>query len=103
MRTYLTTLHEKPDSHKKRFAFLVSAGCTLLIFSLWSLVKFGSPGLQADTTTNTATLVAAGSKELPDKIDTVTPFEDFKSGLDSSLKAIKSTFSGLSGSANGAN
>lgn len=41
MRTYLANLHKQSHDHKKRFAFLVSAGLTLLIFGIWVLVNFG--------------------------------------------------------------
>ena len=41
MRHYLSTLHQRSDSHKKRFALFTSAGTTLLIFGIWASVNFG--------------------------------------------------------------
>jgi len=42
MRKYLATIHTRSPYHKKRFAFLVSGGFTLLIFGVWSLATFGT-------------------------------------------------------------
>lgn len=41
MRHYISTLHKRSHSHKKRFALLTSAGFTLMIFAIWTLVNFG--------------------------------------------------------------
>ena len=45
MRKYLSTLHEKPAGHKKRFALLTSGAITLFIFGVWSLATFGMNGI----------------------------------------------------------
>jgi len=47
MRKYLSTLHQKPEHHQKRFA-LVVAGCfTLLIFAAWVDLRFGAKTIDA--------------------------------------------------------
>lgn len=43
MRTYLSTLHERPHAHKKRFALVTAGSFTLLIFAIWALATFGTP------------------------------------------------------------
>lgn len=43
MRQYLSTLHERPHSHKKRFALVTAGSFTLLIFAIWALATFGAP------------------------------------------------------------
>lgn len=42
MRTYLSTLHERPHTHKKRFALVTAGSFTLLIFAIWALATFGA-------------------------------------------------------------
>jgi hypothetical protein len=101
--TYLNTLHTRSDKHKKRFAFAVSLGCTLMIFSIWSFVRLATPGTATAGTTppqNAAVLLAVdngdGTQQADNTVETVqgpTPFENFKSGLESSVKALKDGFS----------
>lgn len=42
MRKYLSTLHERPHAHKKRFALVTAGSFTLLVFAIWALATFGS-------------------------------------------------------------
>jgi hypothetical protein len=42
MHRYFETLHEKSDTHKKRFALVVAGSISLFIFTIWSFVNFGS-------------------------------------------------------------
>ena len=45
MKKYLSTIHQRSPEHKKRFALAVSSLVTLFIFTVWSLVNFGTaPG-----------------------------------------------------------
>lgn len=88
MRHYLATLHTKPDHHKKRFAFLVSAGVTLTMFTVWSLVTFGTGGTLAQN--DPSTTLGASNSQIE-----VSPFESFREGLASSFDAMKESFEDL--------
>ena len=76
MRKYLETIHQRPVEHKKRFAFVVSAGFTLIIFGIWSLVTFNNPN----------TVVATGGSQTGAE---VTPFESLKSSVAIALKVLR--------------
>jgi hypothetical protein len=78
MRKYLGELHRKSDSHKKRFAFLVSLSFTLLIFGVWSLVTFGPMK---------ATEIAGGNDDANQY--EVSPFSALLSGTATAIKSIK--------------
>lgn len=42
IKDYLKTLHTRPDHHKQRFSLLIAGSFTLLIFSVWYTVHYGS-------------------------------------------------------------
>ena len=84
MRKYLSTLHQKPERHKKRFAFLVSGGFTLAIFSLWSLTTFGTGGT-----------LAQNSVEVERAHPEISPLESLKSNLADSLQGLTDAFTAV--------
>ena len=95
MRKYLSTLHQKPDHHKKRFALLASSTVTLFIFGFWALATFGinEQGVLArltspDTSSDTAEVETRTTQE-------VTPLESARLSLGSSIEAFKSVFGEL--------
>lgn len=90
MHKYLSTLHEKPEHHKKRFAFLVSGGVTLSIFAIWAVANFGPNG----------TLVRSAEVR-EEKTEEVSPLDSLKRGFSSGLSGIGNTFSGLKASLSG--
>ncbi len=59
MKKYLSTLHERPHHHKKRFAFLASGIVTLSIFAVWSLVRFSDKPIVVKQNTGPVDLAAA--------------------------------------------
>ncbi|MDO8565259.1 MAG: hypothetical protein Q7R67_01380 [bacterium] len=79
MRHYLSTLHARPDHHKKRFALLTSLGFTLIILSIWSLTTFNRPAEVVDA-------------QRPQE---VSPFQSLLGGVGASFQAIFSNFSEL--------
>ncbi|MEX0932466.1 MAG: hypothetical protein WDZ61_01040 [Parcubacteria group bacterium] len=81
MRRYLSTLHKKPDHHKKRFAFLTSASFTLAIFAVWSLVNFGLPDTSGEVAVNNT-----------DKSERNLTLEPVKNGVAAAFKAIGGTY-----------
>lgn len=81
MRKYLASLPDKPDHHKKRFAFLASGTFTLMIFGFWSLAHFGLPS-------NTRVVERQNQNE-------VSPFESLKGNLATPLEALKNQFRNL--------
>ncbi|MBI2086734.1 MAG: hypothetical protein HYT69_00985 [Candidatus Zambryskibacteria bacterium] len=83
MRKYLATLHRRPVHHKKRFALLVSGGFTLFIFAIWSAVNF-PPG----TDPVKSPISDHGARE-------VSPLESLRSGVATSLTALKESFEEL--------
>jgi len=86
MRAYLSTIHTRSHAHKKRFAFGVSAGITLSIFAIWSIVTFSSFGKDS---------VVATDNRLD---DTAAPIENIKSGVASSFQALKDQMNSVKGS-----
>lgn len=87
MRKYLSTLHQRPDRHKDRFAFLASASITLFIFAIWSFVKFGDPTLATEDENKGSLLrgVAAawqsvwpGMDEVKNGLEQVTPVDTIR-------------------------
>lgn len=93
MRHYLSTLHTRSESHKKRFAFLVSGGFTLMMFSLWSLATFGTGG-----TIEQERAVVAQKEEVRE----VTPFASLREGLATGLAGLAEAIGGLTGGFKGA-
>jgi hypothetical protein len=77
MRKYLGTLPYRSESHKKRFAFLVSGGFTAFVFVVWAVVNYGVG--------QNAVLAEQDSRE-------PTPFESMGHGLAGAFTAIKSQF-----------
>jgi hypothetical protein len=82
MKKYLSTIHQKSDSHKRRFAFLVSASFTLFIFGIWSFLNYGA---RSD--------VVAESKPRQD----TQQFERFRSidGVASAFHALRVNFGNI--------
>ena len=77
MKKYLSTIHERSDSHKKNFALAVAGGFTLVIFAIWALANFGfSNSTVAEKGQNQKQQVEPG----------------FRSGMAAALQAIKSSF-----------
>ncbi|MDO8590313.1 MAG: hypothetical protein Q7R69_03540 [bacterium] len=91
MRRYLSTLHTKPERHKKQFAFLASSSITLFIFGVWSLATFGI------NSTNTKIVAESGSsQEASAQPETeVSPFESLRMNLSTSLEAFRENFGAL--------
>ena len=91
MKKYLATLHQKSDSHKKRFALLTSGVVTLFIFSFWSLANFGVSG-ESDST-----VVA--------KVDDseVSPLESIRTNLATSIEALRNSFGEIKDGVGGVN
>lgn len=105
MKRYLSTLHERPESHRKRFALFVSSSLTLLIFALWSLATFGPESAVANNSAGAANATKEVSplqslgedissvfrgfsesfndaKEVfDDSVDLQTGYDDMKSGV----------------------
>jgi len=80
MRKYLAELHTKPAHHKKRFAFLVSGGVTLVMFSIWMLATFGNGG----------TLAQEEKSQ-----NEVSPLESIMAGVGESFEGIRGSFGEL--------
>jgi hypothetical protein len=81
MRDYLSTLHQRPDYYKRRFALAVSTAFTLSIFTLWSLANFGSGGVVATEETR--------------REAEVSPLQSLYSNVASSIKSLKENFGEL--------
>jgi hypothetical protein len=79
MKKYLSTLHQKSDSHKRRFAFLTSGLITLIIFTFWSMALFG----------NDQSVIA--EKESQE----VSPLASLKDGVASSVAGLNDAFAGI--------
>lgn len=76
IKNYLATLHTKPDHHKKRFSLFVSGCITLLIFTIWATVNFG-----------TGSVVAQAPIE--DRVDRAeSPFENFRASAADSWRLV---------------
>jgi len=93
MRKYLSTLHTRSNTHKKRFAFLVSGGFTLIIFSLWTLTTFGTGGTWAQERE-----VVAQKEEIKE----VSPFASLRNGIATGFAGISEALQGLTGGLKGA-
>lgn len=91
MRSYLSTIHLRSHAHKKRFALGVSAGITLSIFTIWSLMTFSSLN-------NDSTVVAEGNMNTQNTAEEIPPLNTLKSGVAASFQAIKDQFGNLKGS-----
>jgi len=104
MKEYLRTIHQRPDAHKKRFAFVVSGIITLIIFAVWSFVMLNNPTTVADNNSNNnlAAVVGADDNVLPASTDVnaVTPFQDLLSGIGSAFDAIKQSIGQLKDATN---
>ncbi|KKQ83302.1 MAG: hypothetical protein UT07_C0006G0010 [Parcubacteria group bacterium GW2011_GWB1_38_8] len=84
MRRYLATLHNKPESHKKRFAFISASVVTLFIIGIWSLTIFGvEEELSYNTRFNDA------------KKQEVSPFQSLRMNLGTSFESLKGDFQGV--------
>lgn len=92
MRRYLSTLHTRSESHKKRFAFLASGLFTLLIFSLWALATFGTGGILAQNKQEPAS--ESRQRE-------VSPFASLSNGVAAGWAGFKDAFDGLKGGLEG--
>jgi hypothetical protein len=79
MRKYLKELPNKSRGHRKRFALLASGGFTLLVFVIWSAVKFDRVPEVADTT---------GPVNLAAVSEAAPPFETIFSGIKSYWQAL---------------
>ena len=78
MRKYLSTLHQRPDHHKRRFALLTSGAITLFIFTVWSFVNFGTLGTESQAVALSET-------------NEVSPFQSLRESLASSFEAFRDT------------
>lgn len=98
MRHYLSTLHTKSDTHKKRFALLTSGGFTLFIFVIWSLVRF-SPFSTSDTST-----LASNEVNVPtNTANAISPLDNISSGIGASFQALKDQFTSIKGNVQSVN
>ncbi len=91
MRTYISTLHQRSDGHKKRFALAVSGGVTMIIFSIWTLVNFGQGGVLAQ---NENELVNSNSQKVAE-VSEVSPLESIGASVSSSFAALKKAWGDL--------
>ncbi len=103
MRKYLSTIHQRSDTHKKNFAFAVSGGTTLMIFAIWTMVNFGNGGVMAQgnqqPTTNNPQLATNNSQLVAE----VSPLQSIGASVSSTFDAIgrawgemKNSFGGVS-------
>lgn len=92
MKKYLSEIHTKSPEHKKKFALSVSLGITLIIFGIWSLVKWSDLANKDVVTENSQPIV-----------DEITPISNLTNGIANSLEAIKTTAVELKNSVNQAN
>ncbi|MFZ2049012.1 MAG: hypothetical protein WAV25_01820 [Minisyncoccia bacterium] len=92
MKKYLSEIHTKSPEHKKKFALSVSLGITLIIFGIWSLVKWSDLSKKD--------VVVENSQPIADEI---TPISNLTSGIANSLEAIKTTATDLKNSVNQVN
>lgn len=76
MRRYLSTIHERSESHKRHFALAVSSGVTLSIFGVWALVNFGTGDAQQAA-------VVTATKE-------VSPFASLKKDVSEAVGSLTS-------------
>lgn len=92
MRTYLRTIHKRSDAHKKRFALLSSAAITLIIFGVWSTLRFSPAVATSDT-------VATSDSVYPqnETANAVTPISNITAGIADSFKALKDQFNSVKG------
>jgi hypothetical protein len=95
MRHYLSTLHARTPSHKKRFAFLVSGGFTLSLFFIWSLVRFSPFSEPVEVAQNTDGVIelvptSGTAKE-------ISPFENLQTGVAASFEAVRNGFNEAKG------
>ncbi len=85
MRRYLATLHNKSESHKKRFASISAGVVTLFIFGVWSLTTFG---VKEEELSYNAHSDNATRQE-------VSPFQSLRINLGTSFKSLKGDFQGI--------
>ncbi|MDB5194784.1 MAG: hypothetical protein JWN50_798 [Parcubacteria group bacterium] len=92
VRKYLAGMHTRPEHHKKRFALAVSGSATLLIFTLWTLARFGAGGTPdtvaqtpvSDTSSSALSPVASLKASAVDAWSTITgQIDKAKQGLQS--------------------
>jgi hypothetical protein len=92
MSSYLSTIHTKSPAHKKRFAFGVSAGFTLVIFAFWSFATFsGQNKVVADSNSLQPVQVAgaAAAFKASNNVNAESPFDTLKTGFSDTMSAIK--------------
>jgi hypothetical protein len=90
MKEYLRTIHKRSDTHKKRFALIVSGLVTMLIFLVWAIVSFGNATpVAANNSTSDDSLAAVVEATPAADVNAVTPFQDLLSGIGSAVDAIK--------------
>lgn len=94
MKRYIQTIHTRSDAHKKRFAFGVSSGFTILLFTFWFLARFGVPGndivAEQDTLPRASDRIAVTPGRAIE--NTATPFDTIGSGVASAYAAFKVRF-----------
>jgi hypothetical protein len=90
MRTYLSTIHQRSEAHKKRFALVVSGGVTMIIFSIWTLVNFGHGGVLAQNDQQPTT-----DNRQQDKTSEVSPLESIGASVSESFNSLKRAWSDL--------
>ncbi len=83
MRTYLATLHQRSERHKRHFSLGVASGVTLLIFGVWVLVNFGPA--------NTPEPVTAENN----KTEELGPFQSFGASISSGWDSVKASFTDI--------
>jgi len=89
----LKTIHTRSTEHKRRFAFVVSASLTLLIFGVWSFVTFPT-FKDSGIVVNQNKIILNADDSIASK-QNVAPFDNLKSGLASSFQALKGQFVNL--------
>ncbi len=78
MRQYLATIHEKPPTHKKRFALVTAGSFTFLIFAIWALATFGPTVEPTTASANRA-------------VQEVTPLNSLMRGIGAGFRALIGT------------
>lgn len=84
MKKYISEIHTKSPAHKKRFALAVSGGITLIIFGVWSFVKFSDMSNSKVVAENQIAPAAE-----------IAPVDNLRTGIANSFNALKDSINGV--------
>lgn len=99
MRKYLSTIHQRSDTHKRHFAFAVSGGTTLMIFAIWTMVNFGNGGVLANNDQAPMTNEQLGYRGA--EVAEVSPLQSVGASVSSAFDAVGRAWGELKGSLSG--